>query len=297
MRFLKIEGCGNHFVIVSSLDPVTAETARVMLEPTTGIGGDGLLVVRSFETGGGSAVLRVRVDMLNPDGSPMGMCGNGVRCVARYLRLTGHLQDCGEVTIEVGNRAVSCELLSNGLVRSDMGEPVFELDAIPVAAPALSANIEAGEACYDASFVSMGNPHCVIFLPEISESEARVAGPLIERHHMFPERANVSFCRAESRQRLRALVWERGAGLTAACGTGACACVVTGVRLGLCDRRAEVALPGGTVQVEWSAETNHVTLTGPAREIYWGELSESFAERCFGETTCKTAKSNHSAER
>ena len=270
-----MEGCGNSFVVLADLKGSGRNWQALsikLLDKNFGIGGDGLMVVQP------SLIRDFTVAMYNPDGSLMGMCGNGIRCAARFIVMQGLVdEDCGRIDFEVEGRHISCRLLQRGrVVRVDMGIPATEAAKIPVNAEhgLLNTPLHVAGEEYLATTVSMGNPHCVVFVADTAAVDCATIGPLFENHPLFPERTNVEFVERLARDRIRARVWERGAGLTMACGTGACASVVAGVLNDSCSRRTVVELPGGDLTVEWEKEGGHVFLTGPANEICSGVICD-----------------------
>ena len=273
-RCAKLEGCGNSFVVlVTPPGPLAdwAGFARRACNPRTGFGADGVLVIRPERSG------RWPVDLWNPDGTPMGMCGNGVRCIARFLVDEGLALAADPVVLEVAGRGIVCHLLPDRRIRVDMGVPTFRPEEVPHTCPGelLDHELWVDGELLRVSVLSMGNPHCVIFSKSGSDLCLATWGPRLENHPLFPERANISFASVERRDRVALRVWERGAGATLACGTAASATVVAGVRLGHLDRRVEVALPGGVLEVEWSESSGSVVLTGPAERVEGGYLSFS----------------------
>lgn len=277
--FLKMEGCGNNFVVLEDLEERRNDWQSIsakILSSHFGMGGDGLMVLRH------SKARDFEVLMYNPDGSLMGMCGNGIRCAARFLALKELIPPSKkEVAFVVEGRDIFCSLLGDGSeVQVDMGEPSFSPERVPLAAAQefVEGRFEAGRSEYTATVLSMGNPHCVIFVPDLGGVDHRTVGPLIEHHPLFPKRTNVEFVQSLGDARLKVNVWERGAGATLACGTGACAVVVAGVRTKRSAREATVELPGGALRVRWDESSNRVFLTGPARIICEGILSAEFME-------------------
>ena len=219
------------------------------------------------------------VAMYNPDGSAMGMCGNGIRCVARFVKMEGLVSpQASQLVFRVdGSRRVVCELKGEGdgrTVRVDMGEPSFAPETVPVQASqeVIGQKLQIGSECFEITCLSMGNPHCVVFVDDVAGLELERLGPKFESHPLFPARVNTEFVQVTASQALRVRVWERGAGATLACGTGACACVVAATRNDLCDGRAIVELPGGALEVVWERDTNRVFMTGPANEVFKGVM-------------------------
>ena len=225
------------------------------------------------------------VDMFNPDGSWMGMCGNGIRCVVRFLVLEGLLPIKAEgqsekISVKVGDRVIGCSYeLAAEFVTVNMGAPSFAPADLPIASreELLAGEISGLPGKW--SCVSMGNPHAMTFVPELSRDECLTRGPKIEHHPFFPKRTNVEWVQVKDRTHLEVLVWERGAGATLACGTAACAVVVAGARLGLSEPEATVSMPGGDLKVSWQQSENIVYLYGPASEVCQGTLASEFIER------------------
>lgn len=279
LHFLKLEGCGNCFLVASDPNRQRSDWPELgvkLMDRHFGVGADGLMVVcRPPE---GSSPADFEVLMFNPDGSPMGMCGNGTRCVARYLVLEGMIPVNQErVSFLVSGRLIVCRLLDEARrVEVDMGQPSFDPRSIPVLSDeeVLPGVLSAAGREFRFAAVSMGNPHCVIFVSDFAGLNCTEFGPLIERHGLFPQRTNVEFVKRVDQAHLEVKVWERGAGLTLACGTGACAALAAGVRLGLCAREVQVQLPGGRLAVRWDQASGHIFMTGPAQEICRGVIYE-----------------------
>ena len=259
MKFTKMHGIGNDFVLIDarkeSLEGMNLSELGVKLcDRNFGIGADGLLIVSP------SSSADVRMTVINADGSEAEMCGNGIRCFAKYIY----------ETMEKKKELISVETLSGiviptiidhkgkiALVEVDMGKP----------RDMKKAKVKN----YDAVLVSMGNPHCVIFTEDTNKIDISKIGPEIENDKMFPKRTNVEFVRVNSKKEITVKVWERGSGETLACGTGACASVAAGVSSGLLDRDVLVHLPGGNLDIEWS-EDDHMILRGPAETVFEGEI-------------------------
>lgn len=282
MRFTKMQGAGNDYVYVNCFDqPVPhdpASLARRVADRHYGIGSDGLILICP------SDVADARMRMFNSDGSESEMCGNGVRCVAKYVYDHG-LSRKPNLKIETGRGVLSLELMiagdKVGRVRVDMGEPILEPARIPTRLPGnpvaggavVNAVLSVAEDSFLVTCVSMGNPHCIIFTEEIEDDLFNTFGPLIEINHNFPNRVNVEFVKFLSPSELRMRVWERGAGETLACGTGACAVCVAGVLTKQAERKVLIHLPGGDLDLHW-ADDNHVYMTGDAVEVFSGEWRE-----------------------
>jgi len=283
MRFTKMHGAGNDYVYVNCFEePVPdqpAELARRVSDRHFGIGGDGLILIRPSE------VADARMQMFNADGSEAEMCGNGVRCVAKYV-YDHWLSRAETMRIETaaGVLALDLEIVDGRARRArvDMGEPILPADEIPTTLPGdparkdravVGAELEADGEKLRVTCLSMGNPHCVTFVDQLSDHWVLEVGPRVERHPHFPNRVNAEFVRVLSPSEIRMRVWERGSGETLACGTGACAVCVAGVLTGKTQRQILVHLPGGDLELDW-ADDNHVYLTGPAVEVFSGEWNE-----------------------
>ncbi|MDA8097270.1 MAG: diaminopimelate epimerase [Clostridia bacterium] len=276
MQFTKMHGLGNDFIIVNALDGIRAADpaalARATCDRRMGVGADGLVFILPSTEGD------VRMQIFNSDGSEPEMCGNAIRCVAKYL-FERRLVDKTTITVETLAGLIVPEILLGvggqvSGVRVDMGEPRLERAEIPMAGPAGKVVLEPldlGDLVLPVTGVSMGNPHCVIFLPDLDQVDFERLGPLVEKHPDFPARTNVEFVSVADPGQVNVKVWERGAGPTMACGTGACAVTVAGVLARCTDRRVKVCLPGGVLDIEW-AENNHVYMTGPAEEVFEGTM-------------------------
>ena len=275
MRFVKMHGLGNDFAVV---DPVAEELAEDQYSQLAerwcdrhfGVGADGLIFVLPSE------VADYRMRIFNPDGSEAEMCGNGIRCFGKYVH-DRSLSRQNPLRVETLAGIQSLTLnLRNGLVEAvkvDMGEPCLRGSQIPIVGDD-SENVVNWPLVVDGiehrfTAVSMGNPHCVIFVEDVSRIPLADVGAKVERHTLFPEKTNVHFVQVLSRSSIRMRVWERGAGVTLACGTGACAALIAAVLNGKTDRRATVHLPGGALEIDWR-EDNHVAMTGPATEVFDG---------------------------
>ena len=273
MRFTKMHGAGNDYIYVDCFnspmphDPVGL--SQRVSDRHRGVGSDGLILICPSD----KADARMR--MYNADGSEAEMCGNGVRCVAKFVYDRG-LVRCNPLRIETGRGVLCLELDIHGgavhKVRVDMGEPILEAERIPARLrTSQQVSLAVGHSAVDVTCVSMGNPHCVIFCEDLSDSVVLGLGPKIEVHDAFPERTNVEFVRVSRPDDITARVWERGSGETMACGTGACAMTVAGVITGRTGRSVRAHLRGGDLEIHWSDADNHVYLTGPAVEVFQGE--------------------------
>ena len=275
MRFTKMHGAGNDYVYVNCFDqppPADApELARQMSHRHFGIGGDGLVLIRP------SQVADARMQMFNADGSEAEMCGNAIRCVAKYLYDRDIIRQ-PTLRIETGNGVLTLDVETThgkvDRVRVDMGEPILEAARIPTTLagnPVVDAELVVGGKSFQVTTVSMGNPHCVIFLEQASDELVLGFGPQIEKHEAFPAKVNVEFVEVISPTKVRQRTWERGSGETWACGTGASAVCVAGVLAGRTERHILNHLLGGDLELEWNEASNHVFMTGPATEVFSGD--------------------------
>ncbi|WP_028561507.1 diaminopimelate epimerase [Paenibacillus pinihumi] len=276
MDFTKMHGLGNDFIIVhgeQALPGNASELAVTLCNRFFGIGADGLVYILPSE----QADFRMRI--INSDGSEAEQCGNAIRCVAKYVYDNG-LTAKEELTIETLGAGVqkvqlTVEKGTVTRVRVDMGAPILAGLKVPTTIDAeqvVAHPIEVDGREFAFTAVSMGNPHCVIYVDNAKEFDLAVWGPKLETHPLFPRKVNVEFVTVNSRTHTDMRVWERGAGPTLACGTGACATVVSSVLNGLTDRKATVSLKGGDLLIEWSGEDNHVYMSGPASVVFRGSL-------------------------
>ncbi|MBB3127459.1 diaminopimelate epimerase [Paenibacillus rhizosphaerae] len=278
MEFTKMHGLGNDFIVIygeTALPDNAAELALKWCDRYFGIGADGLVYILPSE----KADFRMRI--INSDGSEAEQCGNAIRCVAKYVFDHGYVS--GEnITIETlgaGVQPVTIHV-DNGLaatVTVDMGEPVLDGLSVPTtidANPVVDAPIEADGRQFRFTAVSMGNPHCVIYVDDAVNFDLATWGPKLEVHPVFPKKVNVEFATVKDRGTVDMRVWERGAGPTLACGTGACATLVSSVLNGLTDRSASIRLKGGDLFIDWSEKDNHVYMTGPAAVVYTGSVQD-----------------------
>ncbi len=274
MHFTKWQGCGNDFVFVNAmeqpLEPIM-EKCTAICDRHYGVGADGVICILPSD----KAELRMRI--FNADGSEAEMCGNGIRCFALWARELG-LVSSSVFSVETGAGILYPEILPGGEVRVDMNVPHLSAEEVPVAGlgegPVVSQpmTVEALGETWPVTCVSMGNPHCVIFVPDIAQIDLYRVGPAIEHDSHFPRKTNVEFVQKLDDKTLRMRVWERGAAVTLACGTGACATLTAAVLNGLIDREADILLDGGRLHVAWDGkETDHVFMTGPAVKVYEGE--------------------------
>lgn len=272
LRFAKMHGLGNDFVVLDALDAaVKLDEPRVreLADRRTGIGFDQLLLLEAPKAGQFHANYRI----FNADGGEVEQCGNGVRCVARYLANHGVVKN-GVVRLGTIAGPVQAELTAEGLVRANMGVPRLEPAEIPftAAARAMVYELDVDGRSVEIGAVSMGNPHAILDVPDVATAPVTELGPRIEHHPRFPKRANVGFASWQDRKAMRLRVWERGTGETMACGTGACAAVVWGRLLGWLDESVTVELRGGRLVVSWRGEGEPVWMTGPAVTVYEGQV-------------------------
>lgn len=275
MKFVKMHGAGNDYVYIDGFQESINDPAALAIAVSNrnfGIGSDGLILILP------SVLADVKMRMFNSDGSEAEMCGNGVRCVAKYAYDHG-LVAKEVVTVETGAGVLTLQLFPNAAgriakVRVNMGLPRLTRGEIPLSGEATAQVVNLPLTILDRTFaitcVSMGNPHCVIFVDDVENFPLEKYGPLIEHHPLFPRRTNVEFVEVRSRGEVRQRTWERGAGETLACGTGAAAVVVAGVLTGRTERVIKNVLSGGELELEWSAD-GAVFMTGPAVEVFSGE--------------------------
>ena len=277
MKFTKMHGIGNDYLFVNCFEEVVENPERmaiVMSKPHFGAGADGLVLIEPAD--GADFGMRI----FNADGSEAEMCGNALRCIGKYVFERG-MTDKTELTIETGGGVKQLWLtVENGKVariKADMGTPELNPRLIPVDLPGeivLRHRLQILGQTWFITCVNMGNPHAVVFVRDPEVIDLPTIGPMIEHHPLFPRRTNVEFVRVIDRNILQMRVWERGAGETLACGTGACASLVAAVLGGLANRTVQMKLSGGNLQLQWSAEDNHVYQTGPAAFVYDGEWLE-----------------------
>ncbi|HAD04725.1 MAG TPA: diaminopimelate epimerase [Desulfuromonas sp.] len=275
MRFVKMHGAGNDYVYIDGFSTPVADPAALAVAVSDrhfGIGSDGLILILP------SSVADVRMRMFNSDGSEAEMCGNGVRCVAKYAYDHGLVKG-REITVETGAGIKALQLFTNSVdkvegVRVNMGPPRLSRGEIPMTGAPAESVVNEELAILDRTFtitcVSMGNPHCVIFVESVADFPVEKYGPRIETHPLFPRRTNVEFVEVVSRREVRQRTWERGAGETLACGTGASAVVVAGVLTGRTERTLRNVLLGGPLEMEW-IENGPVFMTGPAVQVFAGD--------------------------
>ena len=275
MKFTKMQGIGNDYVYVNCLEETVenpGEVARKVSDRHFGIGSDGLILIKP------SLEADFEMDMYNSDGSQGAMCGNGIRCVAKYVYDYG-LTDKDEISIATKSGIKYVKLqVENGkvkTVRVDMGAPILNAGLIPIVSEnpqVINEAITAGGREYRMTGVSMGNPHAVIYVDDVKGLDLEKIGPKFENHERFPKRINTEFVHCIDRQTVEMRVWERGSGETLACGTGACAVAVSSILNNLTDTQVTVKLLGGDLQIEWDREKNHVFMTGPAKVVFDGVI-------------------------
>ena len=275
MKFTKMHGCGNDYVYVNLFEEQIGDPAKVSIAVSDrhfGIGSDGLITI------GPSEIADFRMRIYNADGSEAEMCGNGIRCVAKYV-YDHKLTDKAEITVETGAGVKTLQLTVEDdkvtLVRVDMGEPILTPDEIPVVADGdrvVDEPIVVDDKEWRMTCVSMGNPHAVVFVDDVAHFELEKYGPLFENHVRFPKRTNTEFVQIVSRNEAIMRVWERGSAETWACGTGTCATVMACILNGLTDNEVLVHLRGGDLRIAYDAKSNHIFMTGPATEVFEGEI-------------------------
>lgn len=275
IKFTKMQGLGNDYVYIDAINQdikKESELALFVSDRHYGIGSDGLILICK------SKIADFKMKMFNPDGSEAEMCGNGIRCVGKFVYDKGLTQKT-LITIETLAGIKKLKLnLENGEVKNvkvDMGEPILEAEKIPVCSDEkiiknLKINVEDME--FNITAVSMGNPHAVIFIKNIEKFNVEKYGKQIENNILFPKRTNVEFVEIINKEKVKMRVWERGTGETLACGTGACATIVAGVLNNFIERKANVELLGGILEIEWNKEDNHIYMTGEAKTVFEGEL-------------------------
>jgi diaminopimelate epimerase len=285
IRFTKMQGAGNDFVVLDETRGplnLTPGQYRFLADRHFGVGADQVLSVRPAPAPAPGIDFEYVIH--NADGGEVEQCGNGARCFARYVRDKG-LTSQDVVKVQTVSGVIEPRLNADGRVTVDMGAPVFEPAAIPFDDAGLSAQAEgsweqwhlalgtsADTAIISVAILSMGNPHAVQEVADVDQAPVRTQGPLVEHHSRFPNRVNAGFMQVVSRSSIRLRVWERGVGETLACGTGACAAVVAGIRLGRLDRKVDVETRGGLLTIEWAGGTLPVFMTGPAVTVFEGEI-------------------------
>ncbi|WP_319420336.1 diaminopimelate epimerase [Pleurocapsa sp. FMAR1] len=275
IEFSKYQGLGNDFILIDNrhaTEPiVTPEQAAKMCDRHFGIGADGVIFALP-----GKEDTEYIMRIYNSDGSEAEMCGNGIRCLAKFIAdLEGNARINKSYRINTLAGVIVPTLESNGEVTVDMGKPQLAAAKIPTTLNSpddkvVAQSLIVGDRSWSVTAVSMGNPHCIIFVEDSESIDLAKIGPLFEHHSVFPQRTNTEFVEIVRSDYLKMRVWERGAGITLACGTGACATVVAGVLNGKCDRHCTVELPGGCLQINWSQADDKVYMTGSATEVFRG---------------------------
>ncbi len=275
MKFAKMNGLGNEIAVLDARErPLTlnASAVEALATPEKGIGFDQLMVLLPPR----NPLADVYTEIWNADGSKVAACGNGSRCVAWYVMREMNREN---LVIETEAGFLGAVSVGPNMISVDMGAPIFEWELIPMSERMDTMRIELQVGPIDdpilhgPGVVNMGNPHCVFFVQDAELAPVEAVGPMIEYHPLFPERTNVGFAEIVARDHIRLRVWERGAGLTKACGTGACAALVAAVRRRLCDRSAKVQVDGGMLQIEWRESDNHVIMIGAVALETEGNLS------------------------
>lgn len=277
MKFAKMHGCGNDYVYVNCFDERVEDPGKLAVRVSDrhfGIGSDGLILI------GASERADFRMRMFNADGSEGEMCGNGIRCVAKYVYDHG-MTDRTQISVETGAGVKELDLtVESGkvkTVRVDMGEPILQAAQIPVISErerVIDEPVTVGGREWRMTCVSMGNPHAVVFVPDTEHFEIEKYGPLFENDSAFPRRINTEFVQLLGKSEINMRVWERGSGETLACGTGTCASVMACILNGYTEDTIRVHLLGGDLEITYDRETNHIFMTGPAVTVFEGELEE-----------------------
>lgn len=277
MKFTKMHGCGNDYVYINGFSTEVNnpnDLAIKMSDRHFGIGSDGIVLILP------SKIADFKMRMFNSDGSEAEMCGNAIRCVGKYVYDKG-LTDKNIITVETlaGIKVLNMQVINNKveMITVDMGEPILEADNIPVISdenPVLNLNLKAKDREFKFTCVSMGNPHAITYVDNTKDFDVHGFGAIFEVHKVFPKKINVEFVELINKNEVNMRVWERGAGETWACGTGACATHVANVLNGHTNRKATIHLLGGDLQIEWKKEDNHIYMTGPATFVFDGEWPE-----------------------
>lgn len=268
IQFTKMHGLGNDFVVVDATKggaAINPAQARQIADRRRGVGCDQVLVIEK------SAQAHIFMRIYNPDGSEAGACGNGTRCVAALYMQQQGLDQC---VIETISGLLPVKKVGD-LIQVDMGEPKTRWDQIPLSRDCDTLNLgilHGRQTMTEPVAVNVGNPHTVFFVEDVAKVDVEKWGPEVENHVLFPERTNVEFAEIISPEKIRVRVWERGTGVTQACGSGACATIVAAARRGLTGRQAEIILDGGSLLLDWRAEDNHILMTGPATYVFDGIL-------------------------
>lgn len=278
MRFTKMHGLGNDYVYLNGFAESPADPAELAVRVSDrhfGIGSDGLILILPSDQAD------VRMQMFNADGSEAQICGNGLRCVAKYTWDHG-LARANPMTVETlaGVKTIRLQVDDAGKVATatvDMGEPILQADLVPVKVPSkrvIDVPLRLPAHAFQMTCVSMGNPHAVMFVEDLAKVPLAKVGPEVENHPLFPQRVNAHFVQVHAPTEVTMVTWERGSGATLACGTGASAVCVAGVLAGRTGREIRAHLPGGDLFLNWREEDNHVYMTGPATEVFSGDWPE-----------------------
>jgi diaminopimelate epimerase len=277
IAFSKYQGLGNDFILIDNRDSnepsITPEQAVKLCDRHFGIGGDGVIFALPGKQG-----TDYTMRIFNSDGSEPEMCGNGIRCLAKFIAdLEGKNNQTITYRIHTLAGTITPQVLADGQVRVDMGEPRLLAAEIPTTLSSaddkvINQTLVVEGQSWAVTCVSMGNPHCITFVDDVAGIPLETIGTKFEHHPVFPQRTNTEFIEVVRPDYVKMRVWERGAGITLACGTGACATVVAGVLTGKCDRACTVELPGGCLQIEWSQADNRVYMTGPAELVFDGKF-------------------------
>ena len=277
IEFTKYQGLGNDFVLIDNRDQsipkLTPEQSMRLCDRHFGIGGDGVIFVLPGQEGS-DYTMRI----YNSDGSEPEMCGNGIRCMARFIADLEQRNISEPLTYKIHTLAglIKPQLLPDGQVRVDMGLPRMQASEIPTTLSGqqqrvINLPLDVEGQSWDVTCISMGNPHCITFVMDADAIDLNELGPKFEYHPAFPQRINTEFIEVMAPDRLKMRVWERGAGITLACGTGACASLVAAVLNQKCDRKATIELPGGPLEIEWPSDESVVFMTGPATRVFQGK--------------------------
>ena len=277
IEFTKYHGLGNDFILIdnrTSGEPViTSEQAVQLCDRHFGIGADGVIFALPGQDG-----TDYTMRIFNSDGSEPEMCGNGIRCLAQFIAdLEGNSTQQAQYRIHTLAGVITPKLVGKGQVTVDMGKPQLIASEIPTTLVSaeekvINQPLSVAQQTWEVTCVSMGNPHCITFVEDVAAIPLERIGPHFEHHPVFPQRTNTEFIQVVRPDYLKMRVWERGAGITLACGTGACATVVAGVLTGRCDRICTVELPGGCLEIEWSEQDQRVYMTGPAQRVFIGQI-------------------------
>ena len=273
VSFSKMHGAGNDFVVIDAVRKaieLDTDQLRRIANRHTGVGCDQVLLIEPPKRPDADFEYRI----FNGDGSPAGQCGNGARCVGRFIR-DQRLSGKSLITLEVGGELRRLQLDDKGAIQAELGAPTFDLARVPcrLKTPGVTQSLQVNAVTLTAGILSMGNPHAVVLVDDVDSTPVERIGPLIQALDVFPEGVNVGFAEIESAHAIKLRVYERGAGETRACGSGACAAVVHGIRLGRLDRKVTVSVPGGKLDVLWEDDASPVWLAGPVETVFEGKLT------------------------